>query len=82
MRSARKLLRGGDLGNGLRARNSCVGGHQGGRPECRRSDQRFDMGIGHLLMMNQAGFMSAERTRRSLELFAREVYPAVRGLGE
>jgi alkanesulfonate monooxygenase SsuD/methylene tetrahydromethanopterin reductase-like flavin-dependent oxidoreductase (luciferase family) len=37
---------------------------------------------GHLLMMNQAGFMSAERTRRSLELFAREVYPAIRNLGE
>jgi alkanesulfonate monooxygenase SsuD/methylene tetrahydromethanopterin reductase-like flavin-dependent oxidoreductase (luciferase family) len=37
---------------------------------------------GHLLMMNQAGFMSAERTRRSMELFAREVYPAIRGLGE
>ncbi len=37
---------------------------------------------GHLLMMNQAGFMSAERTRHSLELFAKEVYPAIRGLGE
>ena len=37
---------------------------------------------GHLLMMNQAGFMSAERTRRSMELFAREVYPAIRNLGE
>jgi hypothetical protein len=33
-------------------------------------------------MMNQAGFMPAERTRRSLELFAREVYPAIRNLGE
>ena len=39
-------------------------------------------GIGHLLMMNQAGFMPGDKVRRSMELFAREVYPAVRGLGE
>jgi len=38
--------------------------------------------IGHMLMMSQAGFMSAEKTRRSLELFAKEVYPAIKGLGE
>ena len=38
--------------------------------------------IGHLLMMNQAGFMSAETTRRSMSLFAKEVYPAIRHLGE
>jgi alkanesulfonate monooxygenase SsuD/methylene tetrahydromethanopterin reductase-like flavin-dependent oxidoreductase (luciferase family) len=37
--------------------------------------------IGHLLMMNHAGSMSAEKTRRSMELFAREVYPAIRDLG-
>jgi alkanesulfonate monooxygenase SsuD/methylene tetrahydromethanopterin reductase-like flavin-dependent oxidoreductase (luciferase family) len=39
-------------------------------------------GVGHLLMMNQAGFMTAEETRRSMELFAKEVYPAIRPLGE
>ena len=39
-------------------------------------------GVGHLLMMNQAGFMTAEETRRSMELFAREVSRAIRGLGE
>ncbi len=38
--------------------------------------------IGHMLMMNQAGFLSAEKTRRSMELFAKEVYPAIRHLGE
>jgi len=38
-------------------------------------------GVGHLLMMNQAGFLDAKETRRSMELFAREVYPAVRELG-
>ena len=38
--------------------------------------------IGHLLMMSHAGFMSAEKTRRSLELFAKEVYPAIKDLGE
>lgn len=38
-------------------------------------------GVGHLLMMNHAGSMSSEKTRRSMELFAREVYPAVRELG-
>ena len=37
-------------------------------------------GIGHLLMMNQAGFMPTEKVRRSLELFAKEVYPAIREL--
>jgi len=40
------------------------------------------LGVGHFLMMNQAGFMTAEETRRSMELFAREVYPAIRSLGE
>jgi hypothetical protein len=39
-------------------------------------------GIGHLLMMNQAGLMTPEKVRRSMELFAREVYPAIRELGE
>jgi alkanesulfonate monooxygenase SsuD/methylene tetrahydromethanopterin reductase-like flavin-dependent oxidoreductase (luciferase family) len=39
-------------------------------------------GIGHLLMMNQAGSMPTEKVRRSMELFAREVYPAIRHLGE
>jgi alkanesulfonate monooxygenase SsuD/methylene tetrahydromethanopterin reductase-like flavin-dependent oxidoreductase (luciferase family) len=37
--------------------------------------------IGHMLMMSHAGFMSAEKTRRSLELFAKEVYPAIKDLG-
>ena len=40
------------------------------------------LGVGHLLMMNQAGFMTAQETRRSMELFAKEVYPQIRGLGE
>lgn len=39
-------------------------------------------GLGHLLMMNEAGAMPIEKVRRSMELFAREVYPAIRGLGE
>jgi len=37
--------------------------------------------IGHILMMSHAGFMTAEKTRRSLELFAKEVYPAIKDLG-
>ena len=37
--------------------------------------------IGHMLMMSHAGFMTAEKTRRSLELFAKEVYPAIKDLG-
>ncbi|MBX5493172.1 MAG: LLM class flavin-dependent oxidoreductase [Chloroflexi bacterium] len=37
--------------------------------------------IGHLLMMMQAGPMPTDKVRRSLELFAREVYPAIRELG-
>jgi alkanesulfonate monooxygenase SsuD/methylene tetrahydromethanopterin reductase-like flavin-dependent oxidoreductase (luciferase family) len=40
------------------------------------------LGIGHLLMMNQAGTMPTDKVKRSLELFAREVYPAIRHLGE
>jgi alkanesulfonate monooxygenase SsuD/methylene tetrahydromethanopterin reductase-like flavin-dependent oxidoreductase (luciferase family) len=39
-------------------------------------------GVGHLLMMNQAGAMPDHQVRRSLELFAHEVYPAIRDLGE
>jgi alkanesulfonate monooxygenase SsuD/methylene tetrahydromethanopterin reductase-like flavin-dependent oxidoreductase (luciferase family) len=38
-------------------------------------------GIGHLLMMNQAGAMPSHQVRNSLDLFAREVYPAIRDLG-
>jgi len=38
-------------------------------------------GVGNLLMMNQAGFLDASETRRSMELFAREAYPEVRKLG-
>ncbi|HEY8694387.1 MAG TPA: LLM class flavin-dependent oxidoreductase [Chloroflexota bacterium] len=37
--------------------------------------------IGHMLMMSHAGFMNVEKTRRSLELFAKEVYPAIKDLG-
>src|SRR5581483_9549411 len=37
-------------------------------------------GVGHLLMMNQAGALGPELTRRSMELFAREVYPELREL--
>ena len=37
--------------------------------------------IGHLLMMNQAGFMEGESVRKSLSLFAKEVYPAIQDLG-
>jgi alkanesulfonate monooxygenase SsuD/methylene tetrahydromethanopterin reductase-like flavin-dependent oxidoreductase (luciferase family) len=38
-------------------------------------------GIGHLLMMSRTGLMPTKKVFRSLELFAKEVYPAVRGLG-
>jgi alkanesulfonate monooxygenase SsuD/methylene tetrahydromethanopterin reductase-like flavin-dependent oxidoreductase (luciferase family) len=38
-------------------------------------------GVGHLLMMNQAGAMPDHQVRKSLDLFAREVYPAIRELG-
>lgn len=38
-------------------------------------------GVGHLLMMNQAGFLSHERTLKSIELFAKEVLPRIRELG-
>ena len=38
--------------------------------------------VGHLMMMMQAGFMPTKHTRHNLKLFAEEVYPAVRELGE
>jgi len=34
-------------------------------------------GFDHLLMMQQAGYMSHERTGRSMTLFAKEVYPQI-----
>lgn len=37
-------------------------------------------GFDHLLMMQQAGFMSHERTVRSMSLFAKEVYPQIKDL--
>jgi len=38
-------------------------------------------GFGHLLVMQQAGFLSHEETVRSMTLFAREVLPRIHGLG-
>jgi alkanesulfonate monooxygenase SsuD/methylene tetrahydromethanopterin reductase-like flavin-dependent oxidoreductase (luciferase family) len=38
-------------------------------------------GFGHLLCMLQAGFLSHEETVRNMTLFAREVYPRIRHLG-
>jgi hypothetical protein len=38
--------------------------------------------VGHLMMMMQAGFMPTEHTRKNVKLFAEEVYPAIRELGE
>jgi alkanesulfonate monooxygenase SsuD/methylene tetrahydromethanopterin reductase-like flavin-dependent oxidoreductase (luciferase family) len=37
-------------------------------------------GVGHLLMMNQAGALDTEKTRRSMKLFADEVYPELKAL--
>ncbi|MBX9760142.1 MAG: LLM class flavin-dependent oxidoreductase [Beijerinckiaceae bacterium] len=37
-------------------------------------------GFDHLLMMQQAGHLSHERTTRSISLFAKEVYPQVKDL--
>jgi alkanesulfonate monooxygenase SsuD/methylene tetrahydromethanopterin reductase-like flavin-dependent oxidoreductase (luciferase family) len=37
-------------------------------------------GFDHLLMMQQAGFLSHESTVKSIRLFAREVYPQIRDL--
>jgi alkanesulfonate monooxygenase SsuD/methylene tetrahydromethanopterin reductase-like flavin-dependent oxidoreductase (luciferase family) len=38
-------------------------------------------GVGHLLMMSRSGLLPTRKVRRSLELFATEIYPAVRELG-
>ncbi len=37
-------------------------------------------GFDHLLMMMQAGFLDHKRTVANIELFAKEVYPAIRHL--
>jgi len=46
----------------------------------KQAKEWHNRGVGHLLMMNQAGAMSPEVTRRSMELFAKEVYPELREL--
>ena len=46
----------------------------------RQAKEWHKRGVGHLLMMNHAGAMSPERTRRSMELFAKEVYPELKDL--
>jgi alkanesulfonate monooxygenase SsuD/methylene tetrahydromethanopterin reductase-like flavin-dependent oxidoreductase (luciferase family) len=38
-------------------------------------------GIGHLILLGRSGLMPTKKVLRSLELFAGEVYPAVRELG-
>jgi alkanesulfonate monooxygenase SsuD/methylene tetrahydromethanopterin reductase-like flavin-dependent oxidoreductase (luciferase family) len=39
-------------------------------------------GMGNLLLMGQAGLMEHEETVRGIKLFAREVYPRIKDLGE
>jgi hypothetical protein len=46
----------------------------------RQAKEWHKRGVGHLLMMNQAGVLSPELTRRSMKLFAEEVYPELREL--
>ena len=45
-----------------------------------RAFWEYSGGFGHLLMMGQAGHLSAERTLRSMTLFNDEVYPRLREL--
>ncbi len=45
-----------------------------------RAFWEYSGGFGHLLMMGQAGHLSAERTLRSMTLFNNEVYPRLREL--
>jgi len=45
-----------------------------------RIKEWHNRGVGHMLMMNQSGGMSAEQTRRSMKLFAEEVYPELKDL--
>jgi hypothetical protein len=40
-----------------------------------------DMRFGNLLVMGQFGTLPADLTRKNLELFARDVLPALKGLG-
>jgi alkanesulfonate monooxygenase SsuD/methylene tetrahydromethanopterin reductase-like flavin-dependent oxidoreductase (luciferase family) len=47
--------------------------------QIRRQYERIG-GFDHLLMMMQAGFLDHKRTVRNIELFAREVYPAIKDL--
>src|SRR5262249_27174842 len=39
-------------------------------------------GVGNLLMLNPAGFLPTDQVRHGMKLFAEEVYPAIRELGE
>jgi alkanesulfonate monooxygenase SsuD/methylene tetrahydromethanopterin reductase-like flavin-dependent oxidoreductase (luciferase family) len=55
-----------------------------GKPDdvARQIKRLFDLvgGFDHLLMMQQAGHLDHERTKRSITLFAKEVYPQVKDL--
>jgi hypothetical protein len=46
----------------------------------RKIKEWHNRGVGHMLMMNQSGVLSAEQTRRSMKLFAEEVYPELQAL--
>lgn len=47
-----------------------------------RAFWEYSGGFGHMLMMGQAGHLSAERVLRSMTLYEREVYPRLRELAD
>jgi alkanesulfonate monooxygenase SsuD/methylene tetrahydromethanopterin reductase-like flavin-dependent oxidoreductase (luciferase family) len=68
----------GDTFDSLRAKGIVIAGSpKTVLEQCKEWNRR---GVGHLLMMNQAGSLDTEKTRRSMKLFAEEVYPELMAL--
>jgi len=66
----------GDTFDSLRSKRIVIAGSP--TTVVKQIKEWHNRGIGHLLMMNHAGSLSTELTRRSMKLFAEEVYPEIR----
>ena len=66
----------GDTFDSLRSKGIVIAGSP--TTVVKQIKEWHNRGIGHLLMMNHAGSLSTELTRRSMKLFAEEVYPEIR----
>ena len=86
---AAQIANGGNLARSLPSQTTLDAQMERGNVFCGTPDQVYEQiktfydysgGFGNLLIMGQAGHLTFEQTRRSMSLFASEVYPRLKEL--